>query len=311
MKTSKEELRKRLGKELQIPSAEDTKVALLAGGSKGSKGLKPTLKALLMAEFANLHLIVLPGTDESLRQELQAIVDNNPRSSARILGYADNMHELTRLSDFVITKAGGSSESQFLITRTPNIINDCVSLYEKLNRNYVKSTKSGYVAESPSRVVNVVRNILNNPGQLEEIIAVQEKIAPHGGAKRAADLLRNCANRWILQQDVRATRALAGEIGDPTLESPASSMQIVPPDSVQQSEKEQGVPERSKPDRVLAEGARNALPNRDLPGGVNSGLLATMRRAYNRLYPSPRSRDQRDNHPGSSRQNRQQGNQRT
>lgn len=90
-----------------------------------------------------------------------------------------------------------------------------------------------------------------------------------------------------------------------------SSMQVVPSDSVQQPEEEQGTSGRSQPDRILAEEARrNALPTRDLPDGVNSRLLATMRRAYHALYPSPRGRDQRDNHPDSSRQNLHQENRR-
>lgn len=92
--------------------AKDTFTVLVATGSFGFGPIEEIIDKL-----KDFQVIVVSGHNKSLYERLQT----KKYSNALILGHVDNMHELMAVSDVMVTKPGGLSISEALVSQLPLI----------------------------------------------------------------------------------------------------------------------------------------------------------------------------------------------
>lgn len=133
---------------------KETNQILFLGGGLEVKLAKSYLDQLLK-DFPDKKIVVVCGQNQALLKAL----DN---SKATVLGFVDNMYELMKNSDIVITKAGPAVVLEAAILKKPQIITKYVGLQEKDNLDFVVSNKLGVYCPNPAKISQEIKNIYKN-----------------------------------------------------------------------------------------------------------------------------------------------------
>jgi len=182
---TKAEIRKHLGWPL------DTTIALLMAGGEGGGKLLPTTLALAKSKLP-LHLVVVAGRNAALRTRLNELAPSLP-TPMTVLGYCNNVPELMRASDLLVTKAGPGAIAEASVAEVPVVVYDFIPGQERGNLEYVRTNGIGVVALTSADVVRSVRRIVSNVGRLQTMRAHQNTVAPRGSARRIAALITSIA----------------------------------------------------------------------------------------------------------------------
>jgi 1,2-diacylglycerol 3-beta-galactosyltransferase len=182
---TKGQLRAQLG----LPG-EKTIALLMAGGEGGGK-LLPTTLALAKSRLP-LHLVVVTGRNVALRAKLSELAPSLP-TPMTILGYCDNVPELMRAADLLVTKAGPGTIAEASIAEVPVVVYDFIPGQERGNLEYVRTNGIGVVALTTADVVKSVKRIVGNLERLQTMRDRQGTVAPRGSSRRIAELIANIA----------------------------------------------------------------------------------------------------------------------
>ncbi len=170
--------------------AEKTIALLMAGGEGGGK-LLPTTLALAKSKLP-LHLVVVTGRNTSLRTKLNELAPTLA-TPMTVLGYCDNMPELMRAADLLVTKAGPGTIAEASLAEVPVVVYDFIPGQERGNLKYVETNGIGVVALTTADVVRSTRRIVANLERLQTMRARQASVAPRGSSRRIAELIANIA----------------------------------------------------------------------------------------------------------------------
>jgi len=152
---SKQELQRRFGLEPGIP------VVLLVGGGDGAGGLQEAVRTISRAHLS-VQLLVVTGRNKRLYAYLQR-TRANLHVPAKIFGFVQNMPEMMRASDVIITKAGPGTISEALACELPIILSGYVPGQEEGNVDFVIQNNVGTLAHDPIELVDTLRHLIK-PG---------------------------------------------------------------------------------------------------------------------------------------------------
>jgi 1,2-diacylglycerol 3-beta-galactosyltransferase len=182
---TKAEIRKSLG----LPP--ETAIALLMAGGEGGGKLLPTTLALAKSKLP-FHLVVVTGRNAALKAKLEELAPSLP-TPMTVLGFRNDVPELMRAADLLVTKAGPGAIAEASIAEVPVVVYDFVPGQERGNLDYVRTNGIGVVALTASEVVHSVRRIVHNQERLSAMRARQTSIAPRGSSRRIAELIAETA----------------------------------------------------------------------------------------------------------------------
>jgi 1,2-diacylglycerol 3-beta-galactosyltransferase len=182
---TKAEIRKGLG----LPS--DRPIALLMAGGEGGGKLLPTTLALAKSRLP-FHLVVVTGRNAALKAKLEELAPQLP-TPMTVLGFRNDVPELMRASDLLVTKAGPGAIAEASIAEVPVVVYDFVPGQERGNLDYVRTNGIGVVALTAAEVVASVTRIVHNQERLGAMRARQTSIAPRGSSRRIAELIAEVA----------------------------------------------------------------------------------------------------------------------
>ena len=169
----------------------DKTIALLMAGGEGGGKLLPTTLALAKSKLP-LHMIVVTGRNAALRTKLDELAQTLP-TPMTVLGYCDNIPELMRAADLLVTKAGPGAIAEASLAEVPVVVYDFIPGQEYGNLKYVENNGIGVVALSGADVVRRVRSIVGNVARMQTMRDCQATVAPRGSARRIAELIANVA----------------------------------------------------------------------------------------------------------------------
>lgn len=148
----------------------DLPAILLVGGGEGAGGLAQAVYALGEAPL-RAQMLVVTGRNRALRADLDR-AKAQFRMPTQILGFVDNMPELMRASDMVVTKAGPGSISEAMACGLPIILTGFIPGQEEGNVEYVRANRLGVFADTPEKLVAFARQLLDpSDPQLAEMRA--------------------------------------------------------------------------------------------------------------------------------------------
>jgi 1,2-diacylglycerol 3-beta-galactosyltransferase len=190
---TKAEIRKGLG----LPS--DSPIALLMAGGEGGGKLLPTTLALAKSRLP-FHLVVVTGRNAALKAKLEELAPQLP-TPMTVLGFRNDVPELMRASDLLVTKAGPGAIAEASIAEVPVVVYDFVPGQERGNLDYVRTNGIGVVALTAAEVVTSVTRIVHNQERLVTMRARQTSIAPRGSSRRIAELIAEVAARGSVPRE--------------------------------------------------------------------------------------------------------------
>lgn len=190
---TKAEIRKGLG----LPS--DRPIALLMAGGEGGGKLLPTTLALAKSRLP-FHLVVVTGRNAALKAKLEELAPQLP-TPMTVLGFRNDVPELMRASDLLVTKAGPGAIAEASIAEVPVVVYDFVPGQERGNLDYVRTNGIGVVALTAAEVVASVTRIVHNQERLVAMRARQTSIAPRGSSRRIAELIAEVAAKGSMPRE--------------------------------------------------------------------------------------------------------------
>ncbi len=147
---------------------EDIFTVLLVGGGDGVGGLKDIAHTFVRSQLP-MQMIVVAGRNEALRRQLTEESAQFLFPSA-ILGFVDNMPDLMRASDVIVTKAGPGTIMEALSCGLPIILTSAIPGQEVGNIDFVVQHGVGVYAPDLSDMVSQVRRLIElDPSQREAI----------------------------------------------------------------------------------------------------------------------------------------------
>ncbi|MGD1066647.1 MAG: glycosyltransferase [Vulcanimicrobiaceae bacterium] len=203
---TKAEVRKKLGLPL------DATVALLMAGGEGGGKLLPTTLGLAKAGL-DFHLVVVTGRNAALKQKLEELAPTLA-TPMTVLGFRNDVPELMRAADLLVTKAGPGTIAEASVAEVPVVVYDYVPGQERGNLDYVRTNGIGVVALTTSQVVSSVARIVHNQERLAKMRAQQTAVAPRGSSRKIAELIGRIAidGRRIIPAPAPATTKTAAAV---------------------------------------------------------------------------------------------------
>jgi 1,2-diacylglycerol 3-beta-galactosyltransferase len=165
---------------------QDRFTILVSGGGEGSGKLLSQVRALAR-KGGDWQLVVVCGRNEKLRRRLARV---NFQSRALILGFVDNMPDLMRAADLVVSKAGPGAIGEALATEVPILLTSYLPGQETPNVNFVTGSGLGLYAPKPEQLLAAVQE-LSRPGS-EHWRSMAEKAAEISRPYASLDIAREC-----------------------------------------------------------------------------------------------------------------------
>jgi len=174
---------------------EDRFTVLVVGGGEGTAGLIKQVRAICWNPH-DWQVVAVCGRNERLRRRLERVRFRTPTI---LLGFVDDMPELMRASDLVVTKAGPGAIGEALASAVPLLITSHLPGQETANISFVTSSGVGLYVPQPSALVEAVTRLAADDGR--EAIEM---------ARRAALVWRPYASLDIAREALALARRYAG-----------------------------------------------------------------------------------------------------
>ena len=160
---------------------------LVSGGGEGSGKLLTQVRALAGRQSGDWQLIVVCGRNEKLRRRLSRV---HFRIPALVRGFVDNMPELMRAADLVVSKAGPGAIGEALATEVPILLTSYLPGQETPNVTFVTESGLGLYTPKPEQLLEAVRE-LAEPGS-ERWRSMTERAAEISRPYASLDIAREC-----------------------------------------------------------------------------------------------------------------------
>ncbi len=136
------------------------KTLLINSGSRGGFHYKEYLKEAI-SRLADMQIIFGCGSNEALFS-LVNMIAGGEHKNVIILKYIENMNDILKISDIVLTKPGANSFYECLYLRKPLLLDKMEGfLYqEKGAEDFIRENKVGIIIDNPAGLSQAVREVL-------------------------------------------------------------------------------------------------------------------------------------------------------
>ena len=168
------------------------KTIIFFGGGELGLGKSKTLEIfeLLIKNSDNLQIIAISGKNESLKNSFEKIVkDFNKSNSIKILGFTDKVAEFMAVSDLVITKPGGLTSTEALVSNIPIIAINPIPGQEEENANFLEKNGAAIWLKKNQDIELVLKVILNDDEKISLMKNNIKKIAKPNSTHDICSLL--------------------------------------------------------------------------------------------------------------------------
>lgn len=172
--------------------SENKKTVLFFGGGELGLGKSKTLDIynLLIKNYSNIQIIAIAGKNETLKNNFIKIANENNRlDSTVILGYTTYIPELMYIADLVVTKPGGLTSTEALVSNIPIIAINPIPGQEEENANFLETNGAAIWIKKNDNINTIFDNIFNNNEILLEMKNNIKQIAKPNSTKEICEIL--------------------------------------------------------------------------------------------------------------------------
>ncbi|MDZ5607160.1 diglucosyl diacylglycerol synthase [Bacillus pseudomycoides] len=154
--------------------SREKKILLIVAGAHGVLGNVKGLCQSFMT-VPNLQIAVVCGKNETLKQELLGLEEQNPEA-LKVFGYVENIDELFRITSCMITKPGGITLSEAAALQVPVILYKPVPGQENENAMYFEKKGAALVIREDEDVFAKTKALLEDDMKLLQMKEAMESI---------------------------------------------------------------------------------------------------------------------------------------
>ncbi len=168
----------------QLGLRPDLPKILVMGGSLGLGPVKAVIRKLdkLPQPF---DIIAIAGKNADLRERLEHQA-HKLRHPTKIIGFAENVHELMSIAEVLVTKPGGITTAEALVKAVPMIIINPIPGQEQKNTDVLLAHGVAVQARQPADVAEFVSQFLRDPDKPRQMRQAAQALGRPFAADHAA-----------------------------------------------------------------------------------------------------------------------------
>ena len=163
--------------------SEDKKTILFFGGGEFGLGKTRTFeifeKFVQFAKNNNMQIVGISGKNEKMKLNFEEIVEkNDAQKNVKILEFTNQVSELMSISCLVVTKPGGMTTTESLVSHLPMVIINPIPGQEEENAKFLEENGIAIWLKKKDDVEHTIGTLLKSPEKLEKM-RNQAKIFAH------------------------------------------------------------------------------------------------------------------------------------
>ena len=142
-------------------------------GSFGVSGILPIYKNLIKSKI-DFQTVLITGKNKKLYDELSDFIKserdkNSHVRKTKLIYFTDEVYKFMQVSDLIITKPGGMTVSEALISGLPIAAFDAIPGQEEENAEFLIKNNMGVRISKDKNCLFTIENLLMNKEQLNSI----------------------------------------------------------------------------------------------------------------------------------------------
>ena len=145
--------------------SENKKTILFFAGGEFGLGKSKTLEIFenLVKNFDDIQIIAISGKNEKMKNDfIKIATENNKQHSVKILEYTDKVAEFMSISTLVITKPGGLTTTESMVSKLPMIIINPIPGQEEENAEFLENNNVAIWLKKHDDINFTLNSVLNN-----------------------------------------------------------------------------------------------------------------------------------------------------
>lgn len=151
----------------ELGLSPDKLTVLLMGGSFGAGNIKETLEDLLTVD-RDFQILVITGRNEHLKDKLSKMLDSTTHDkNICLLGYTNKMNDILASIDVLISKPGGLTTTEALLSDVPMIIPYFIPGQEEENLDFLTNCGASLRTTKKYSLPVLLKVLIDDPSRLD------------------------------------------------------------------------------------------------------------------------------------------------
>lgn len=154
----------------QYKLRNDKYTALFFAGGAFGFGKRKMIAMLktIISSFPDLQIIAVSGKNKKLKKGFDSLVkETHSKDYVKILPFTKQVPQLMSIADFVITKPGGLTTTESLVSGLPMIIINPIPGQEEENASFVEKNNAGIWMKKDDHIETILDNLLSSKPVLQ------------------------------------------------------------------------------------------------------------------------------------------------
>lgn len=165
----------------------------IPGGEYGMSKNSAVFKDIL--RIPDIQIIAVTGKNEKLKKKFEKLAGVSSKN-IKVLGYTNDIPKLLNISDLIISKTGGLTTTESIVSHTPLVVLSPLPGQEEHNSNYVINNGLGYrLFENCNKLVTL-KNIINNKKRIEQINEMCELLAKPNASRDICEKMIDLCEKY-------------------------------------------------------------------------------------------------------------------
>ena len=158
---------------------KNMQTVLFFGGGQYGLGKEKTVAILkILAQKENLQIIAIAGKNPKMQKAFKEIVkEYNKQNFIKVLSFTDKIPELMHISDLVITKPGGLTVSESLVSSLPILLINPIPGQEEENAEFLENSGCAKWIKKDSNAEDIINSVLDSGSKLNKMKENSIKLA--------------------------------------------------------------------------------------------------------------------------------------
>lgn len=166
--------------------SKNKKTILFFGGGEFGLGKNATLNIFecLVKNFNDVQIIAISGKNPTMNEKFnKIIIENNKANTVRLFEYSDKIAEYMSIADIVVTKPGGLTVSESLVSNVPLVIINPIPGQEEENAEFLQNKNVAKWIKTVEDIYPIFDTLLNNENILNTMKENTKLIAKPNSTK--------------------------------------------------------------------------------------------------------------------------------
>jgi len=138
------------------------------------------------------QIIAVAGRNKRMKDKFNRLVENyNVADRVKVLDYTKKVPELMHISSMVVTKPGGLTLTESLVSNLPILIVNPIPGQEEENADFLVRQGVGIWIKKEDEIAKIIKHVYRHPEQVEEMRKEVKKLAKPNSTKDICEILMN------------------------------------------------------------------------------------------------------------------------